>query len=123
MTGSGAADGQQVEKLGYLGLGMMGSPMTRRLVKAGYDVTVWNRSHGKVAGPVDAGARAAAQPRDVAETVSIVFMCLADAAAVDEGGVRSQRPRSGERLRKTRGRLLIDPAGCGSLRGSAAEGN
>ena len=84
MTGSGAADGQQVEKLGYLGLGMMGSPMTRRLVKAGYDVTVWNRSHGKVAGPVDAGARAAAQPRDVAETASIVFMCLADAAAVDE---------------------------------------
>jgi 3-hydroxyisobutyrate dehydrogenase len=84
MTGPGAADGQQVEKLGYLGLGMMGSPMTRRLVKAGHDVTVWNRSAGKVAGPVEAGAKAAAQPRDVADTASIVFMCLTDAAAVDE---------------------------------------
>jgi len=84
MSGPGAADGQQVEKLGYLGLGMMGSPMTRRLVKAGHDVTVWNRSAGKVAGAIEAGAKAAAQPRDVADTASIVFMCLTDAAAVDE---------------------------------------
>ena len=117
MTGPGAADGQQVEKLGYLGLGMMGSPMTRRLVKAGHDVTVWNRSAGKVAGPVEAGAKAAAQPRDVADTASIVFMCLTDAAAVDEV-VFGPKGLAGNR-----GRLLFDPPGCGSLHGRAAEGN
>lgn len=38
MTGQGA------EKLGYLGLGMMGFPMARRLLNAGHDVVVWNRS-------------------------------------------------------------------------------
>ena len=45
------ADEQKAERLGYLGLGMMGFPMTRRLVDAGYDVTVWNRSSGKAAAP------------------------------------------------------------------------
>jgi 3-hydroxyisobutyrate dehydrogenase len=77
-------DQPQAEKLGYLGLGMMGIPMTRRLVNAGYDVTVWNRSSGKAAALVEAGAKLATNPRDVAATASIIFMCLTDAAAVDE---------------------------------------
>ena len=37
-------------KLGYLGLGMMGFPMSRRLIQAGHDVTVWNRSAAKANG-------------------------------------------------------------------------
>jgi 3-hydroxyisobutyrate dehydrogenase len=84
MARVGGADGQQAEKLGYLGLGMMGFPMTRRLVNAGYDVTVWNRSPGKAAALVEAGAKLAAQPRDVAATAGIIFLCLTDAAAVDD---------------------------------------
>jgi 3-hydroxyisobutyrate dehydrogenase len=84
MAGVGAADGQQTEKLGYLGLGMMGFPMTRRLINAGYDVTVWNRSSGKAAALVEAGATLAAHPRDVAAAANIIFMCLTDAAAVEE---------------------------------------
>ena len=79
-----AADGEQAEKLGYLGLGMMGFSMTRRLLNAGYDVAVWNRSRGKAAALVEAGAKLAAHPRDVAATASIIFMCLTDAAAVEE---------------------------------------
>jgi 3-hydroxyisobutyrate dehydrogenase len=79
-----AADGEQAEKLGYLGLGMMGFPMTRRLLSAGYDVAVWNRSRGKADALVKAGAKLAAHPRDVAATASIIFMCLTDAAAVEE---------------------------------------
>jgi 3-hydroxyisobutyrate dehydrogenase len=78
------ADGAKPEKLGYLGLGMMGFPMTRRLIKAGYDVTVWNRSVGKAAALVEAGARLAAQPCDVAASASVIFMCLTDAAAVEK---------------------------------------
>src|SRR3984957_17123066 len=83
---NGMADGTRTEKLGYLGLGMMGFPMSRRLVKAGHDVTVWNRSPGKAAALVEAGAKTAGQPRDVADAASVIFMCLTDAAAV-EGGV------------------------------------
>ena len=47
MAGIGGTDARSAEKLGYLGLGMMGFPMTRRLVSAGHDVTIWNRSSGK----------------------------------------------------------------------------
>ncbi len=78
------ADEQPVEKLGYLGLGMMGFPMTQRLVNAGHDVTIWNRSPGKAAALVEAGAKLAAKPQAVAATASIIFMCLTDAAAVEE---------------------------------------
>jgi 3-hydroxyisobutyrate dehydrogenase len=84
MARIGGADGAETEKLGYLGLGMMGFPMTRRLIDAGHDVTVWNRSPSKAAALVEAGAKLASFPRDVATGASIIFMCLTDAAAVDE---------------------------------------
>jgi 3-hydroxyisobutyrate dehydrogenase len=77
------AAGEQ-EQLGYLGLGLMGLPMTRRLLDAGHDVTVWNRSPGKAAALVEAGARAATTPAQVAAHASIIFMCLTDAAAVEQ---------------------------------------
>jgi 3-hydroxyisobutyrate dehydrogenase len=84
MAGVGGTDGGKAEKLGYLGLGMMGFPMTRRLLNAGHDVTVWNRSAGKAAALVEARAKPASRARDVAEAASIIFMCLTDAAAVEE---------------------------------------
>src|ERR1700722_2040640 len=84
MAGVGGADRAGADKLGYLGLGMMGFPMTRRLIDAGYDVTVWNRSPGKAGALVEAGARLVPQPRDVATAADIIFMCLTDAAAVEE---------------------------------------
>jgi 3-hydroxyisobutyrate dehydrogenase len=77
-------DGQKPEKLGYLGLGLMGLPMSRRLLGAGYDVAVWNRSAGKAAPLIEAGARLAGSPREVAATASIIFMCVTDAHAVEE---------------------------------------
>ncbi len=78
------ADGQQAEKLGYLGLGLMGLPMSLRLLKAGHDVSVWNRSASKAAPLVQAGARPAANPREVANAASIIFMCVTDAHAVED---------------------------------------
>ena len=81
MTGAGAG---AAEKLGYLGLGMMGFPMTRRLVNAAHDVTIWNRSPAKAAALVEAGAKLAGRPSDVADAASIIFMCLTDATAVEE---------------------------------------
>jgi 3-hydroxyisobutyrate dehydrogenase len=76
---SGAA-----EKLGYVGLGLMGMPMTLRLLAAGHAVTVWNRSPGKAGTLVEAGASGATCPRDVATSASIIFTCVTDAAAVEE---------------------------------------
>jgi 3-hydroxyisobutyrate dehydrogenase len=84
MAGIGGGESAKAEKLGYIGLGMMGFPMTRRLVDAGYDVMIWNRSSGKAAALVEAGAKLAGAPRDVAAAAGIVFMCLTDAAAVEE---------------------------------------
>src|ERR1700761_4192413 len=84
MTGTGGGGEGQREKLGYLGLGMMGFPMSRRLLNAGYDLAVWNRSAGKAQALIEAGARLAANPREVAASASIIFMCLTDAAAVEE---------------------------------------
>jgi 3-hydroxyisobutyrate dehydrogenase len=84
MAEVGGSDGHQTEKLGYLGLGMMGFPMARRLIDAGHDVTVWNRSPGKAAALVEAGAKRAATPYDVAAVAHVIFLCLTDAAAVDE---------------------------------------
>jgi len=84
MTGTNGAEGRQGEKLGYLGLGMMGFPMSRRLLNAGLEVAVWNRSAAKSKALVDAGAKAAANPREVATSASIIFMCVTDAAAVED---------------------------------------
>jgi len=84
MAESAKAHPHPVEKLGYLGLGLMGAPMSRRLLRAGYDVTVWNRSAGKTATLVEAGAKGAATPREVATRATIIFICVTDAAAVED---------------------------------------
>jgi 3-hydroxyisobutyrate dehydrogenase len=77
-------DGRRAEKLGYVGLGIMGFPMARRLLNAGYEVVVWNRSPGKTAVLLEAGARPASNPREVATTATIIFICVTDAVAVEE---------------------------------------
>ncbi|PSO16067.1 2-hydroxy-3-oxopropionate reductase [Bradyrhizobium sp. MOS003] len=84
MADASKTNPQDVERLGYLGLGLMGTPMTRRLLKAGHQVTVWNRSESKVAPLAEAGARPAITPRDLLTNVDIAFMCVTDAAAVEE---------------------------------------
>lgn len=76
--------GEPAETLGYIGLGLMGLPMTKRLLAAGHCVTVWNRSPQKLAEAVAAGARAAPGPSGVAAASEIIFLCLTDAAAVEQ---------------------------------------
>jgi len=73
MTGTGDGKASKTEKLGYLGLGMMGIPMARRLLNARHELAVWNRSAGKAAALVEAGPKLAADPRGIAESVSIVL--------------------------------------------------
>jgi 3-hydroxyisobutyrate dehydrogenase-like beta-hydroxyacid dehydrogenase len=64
-------------RVAFLGLGIMGSRMAANLVRAGHEVSVWNRTPKQVA-----GARAAASPRDAAHGAEVVWLCVADAAAV-----------------------------------------
>jgi len=81
---SAQATPQAAEKLGYVGLGLMGAPMTRRLLGAGHAVIVWNRSPGKATALVEAGAKSATSPRDVLASADIVFMCVTDASSVED---------------------------------------
>ena len=69
-------------ELGYVGLGVMGSGVVRRLLAAGHTVTVWNRTREKAAPLLDAGARWADSPRDAAKRSEIVFTMVTNTAAV-----------------------------------------
>lgn len=71
-------------KLGYIGIGLMGRPMTLRLLAAGHEVAVWNRSPEKLAAVVAKGARAVASPAEVARAADIVMMCVTDQHAAEE---------------------------------------
>ena len=70
--------------LGYIGLGLMGWPMTERLLDAGCPVTVWNRSRDKIVPALEKGAREGASPEDVARKSDIVQTCVTDGAAMEE---------------------------------------
>ena len=71
-------------KVAFLGLGLMGLPMTLNLVKAGHTVYVWNRNRDKLKPALDAGATACATPRAAAEAADVLCMCVMDAKAVGE---------------------------------------
>lgn len=70
-------------RLGFIGLGLMGGPMSRRLLAAGYALTVWNRSPDKVAPLAARGARAAESPAAVTRAADIVMMCVTDQRAAE----------------------------------------
>src|SRR5947209_20200957 len=69
-------------ELGYVGLGVMGSSVTRRLLAAGHTVHVWNRTREKAEPLLEAGAQWADSPREVAERSEIVFTMVTNTAAV-----------------------------------------
>ena len=71
-------------RLGFCGLGQMGAPMAARLLAAGHQVTVWNRSPAKVEPLVERGATRAASPLEAATGVEAVFTMLADPDAVED---------------------------------------
>ena len=61
----------------------MGAAMAQRLMKVGHEVSVWNRSTGKTKPLVDAGAKLAASPRDLATASDLVITILTDASAIE----------------------------------------
>jgi 3-hydroxyisobutyrate dehydrogenase-like beta-hydroxyacid dehydrogenase len=67
-----------MQPVGFVGLGLMGGPMAANLLKAGFDLSVYNRSADKARPLVEAGARRATTPRDVATPGGIVVTMVAD---------------------------------------------
>ncbi len=65
-------------KLGFIGLGNMGTPMSINLVKAGHDVTVWNRTKSKADEVLAEGAKWADSPKEVMEACDIIITMVAD---------------------------------------------
>src|ERR1700754_258946 len=84
--------------VGFIGLGVMGAPMARNLLAAGYEVVAWNRSTGPLEELATAGARAADGPGATAREADVVISIVKDDAAVREvlggpdGAIASARP-------------------------------
>jgi 3-hydroxyisobutyrate dehydrogenase-like beta-hydroxyacid dehydrogenase len=66
-------------RIAFLGLGIMGRPMASRLVAAGHEVSVWNRTARQHV----EGAATAVSPADAAKEAEVIWCCVADTAAVD----------------------------------------
>lgn len=71
-------------KVGYIGLGLMGAPMARNLMKAGHELVVHNRSQEVVAALAAEGATAANNPKEVTEKSDFVFTNLPDSPDVEK---------------------------------------
>src|SRR5262245_40792600 len=88
------------DTIGFIGLGVMGKPMARNLIKAGLPLVVHNRSRGAVDELVAAGARAAGSPAEVAKQATIVITMLPDTPDVErvlegaEGVLSTMKPGS-----------------------------
>ncbi|KAB2612992.1 glyoxylate/succinic semialdehyde reductase 2 [Pyrus ussuriensis x Pyrus communis] len=65
-------------RVGFLGLGIMGSPMAQNLIKSGCDVTVWNRTKSKCDPLISLGAKYKPSPEEVAASCDVTFAMLAD---------------------------------------------
>jgi 3-hydroxyisobutyrate dehydrogenase len=74
----------RAERVGFVGLGTMGHFMAENLLKAGYALTVWNRTAERAAPLVVLGATQADTPADVARASDIVIACLTDSPQVEE---------------------------------------
>lgn len=73
---------KRTSKIGFVGLGIMGKPMAQNLLKAGFQLTVYNRSKSPVDALVTAGGAAAASPKEVAERTDVVITMVTDSEAV-----------------------------------------
>ncbi|MBE9010214.1 2-hydroxy-3-oxopropionate reductase [Pseudanabaenaceae cyanobacterium LEGE 13415] len=93
-----------MERIGFIGLGIMGKPMVQNLLKAGYSVTVFNRSTTAIDELTTQGATPATSPKQVAEQSDIVITCLPDSPDVEAVVLGENGILSGSRS----GMLFID---------------
>ena len=92
------------QRVGYVGLGFMGAPMARRLLAAGHEVVVFNRSRAKLEPLLAAGAVEAKSPAEVMRACEASFLCVTDTAAVREAALGPEGLLAGGEA----GKLAID---------------
>lgn len=73
-----------MKRVGYIGLGIMGRPMAENLLKAGFDLTVWNRTRSKAAAVLELGATWADSPGEVAARSEAVCINVTGTADVEQ---------------------------------------
>lgn len=84
-----------MQRIGFIGLGIMGTGMVKNLVRKGWSVSVWNRSPGRAE---NLGAEVMPSPRALAEACDVVLTCVSDPQAVervvfaDDGVLGAARP-------------------------------
>lgn len=71
------------ERIGYIGLGIMGQGMARNLLKAGFTLSVWNRTASKAEALVAEGATARSSPAEVAANSDMIVICVSDTPDVE----------------------------------------
>jgi len=88
------------ESIGFIGLGIMGGGMAANLLKAGFNLTVWNRTPGRITALAQAGAGVGDSPADVAAGSDIIITCVSDTPDVEavilgpRGVIERARPGS-----------------------------
>lgn len=73
-----------IRRVGFVGLGIMGAPMAQNLLRAGFELTVWNRTAAKCEPLVAAGATAAGSPAAVAAASEVTISCVTNSADVEQ---------------------------------------
>ncbi len=73
-----------MQRVGFIGIGLMGSQMSRKVLEAGYPLTVWNRKKEKAAPLISVGAKWADSPKAVAQASDVVITMVTDSAASEE---------------------------------------
>ena len=71
-------------RVGFIGLGLMGLPMSLNVLKAGFPLVVWNRTRSKAAPLVDAGAELGRSPADLASRSDVVITIVSDSPDVEQ---------------------------------------
>ena len=71
-------------RIGWIGTGLMGAPMVANLLRAGFPVTVWNRTREKAQALINQGAAWADSPHEIAGRVDVFMTSLTDGRAVDD---------------------------------------
>lgn len=72
------------ERVGFIGLGIMGQGMVRNLLKAGYEVSIWNRTAKRMEPLIEGGAKGTNSPADLASQCDVVMTCVSDTPDVKE---------------------------------------
>lgn len=89
-----------IERVGFVGLGIMGAPMAANLLKSGFSVTVWNRTSSRMELLLELGAQAADSPAGVAAASEVTVSCVTNSPDVEQvtlgpgGIVEGARPGS-----------------------------